>query len=252
MKARILSALGLCLLLSSNCILWYTGEPDPLAIHQPEAAPIASFPYTISSNDGELKLTLRQGLEATGVLSSPVEHYSLITYERGGGTDPLLLDVLVTEKKQGKIGSVWTFLTWYLTLGIVPSYIEDGMVIDYKLYRRTEAGQYQVRASQVYDTTRYGISWLGNVPLLWINLMTYSRGDIVALTAQDFIGQVADKGYITALRRPAHTERDHTVVLSGNRVFHSVGVVELVDTVTIVHPDDTVTIVGRDEVQSIL
>ena len=252
MKARILSVLGLCLLLSSNCILWYSGEPDPLAIHQPEAAPIASFPYTISSNDGELKLTLRQGLEATGVLSSPVEHYSLITYERGGGTDPLLLDVLVTEKKQGKIGSVWTFLTWYLTLGIVPSYIEDGMVIDYKLYRRTEAGQYQVRASQVYDTTRYGISWLGNVPLLWINLMTYSRGDIISLTAQDFVATITEQGHLADVGTPRLLDNSRTVVLEGNRVFHSVRVIQAVDTVTIVHPDDTVTIVARDEVQSIL
>jgi len=239
----------------SSCILWYSGEPDPQAITvNPPKGPKVPLHYNVSTAVPEFKLAARQGIDQGNFFMTAVEHYSLTDYvEKEKGTDPFYLDITVKEKAFGGLGVIWTYLTWYLFLGILPGWTEDGLNVEYKMYKYDQAKKtYVTVESKVYDTTRWGISWLGNLPFLWINLLTWSKKDVISLTAQDFVAQVSKAQYVSVYV-PARKTKEYgdVVVMADHTVFAGVHALQAVDTVTIVNPDGSRKILDSKKVELI-
>ncbi|MFZ5722563.1 MAG: hypothetical protein ACOY33_02765 [Pseudomonadota bacterium] len=70
----------------------------------------------------------------------------------------------------------------YSTLGITPAWsTKDGMRIRYDLYIDGQRqGKYE------YEITRKSAMWLGLLPFIWVNALTYSEAEAVQATAWKF------------------------------------------------------------------
>lgn len=243
---------------AGHCIIWYDGEPvQELLQYEAVVAAPEPFVYTVLTSKIEHKSAVRQGLNATGVFDTLVPQYSVQAYQKDeGGTAPYFLEVKVGEKRLGGLGVIWTYLTWYLAAGLLPGWTEDGLAIEYKLLKYEPSTQkYVGYDSEIYDTTRWSVSWLGLAPFFWVNFLTHSKEDVISLTAQDYVAKLTKKGKLSALVDPSAMQPQNyttTVVLKSKRVLTNVVALVGYDTITAIDRAGQQEIFARDQVARIL
>lgn len=236
--------------------MWYTGEPDPaqISIKKPAGK---KFPlhYNVATTNADLKTAVRQGIDSTDLFSTALEHYSMLDYtEKEKGQDPLFVEIFIKEKSFGGLGIIWTYLTWYFTAALIPAWTEDGYNIEYKAFRYDKGKKnYVTINTKVYDTTRWGFSWLVNIPFLWINLITYSKKDILSLTTQDYLAALSRNDEIVAMKLMPEAGDDEmkfqdTLVTKKSDVYTNVRVIQAVDTYTMISKSGKVTLFEKDNV----
>ena len=180
-----------------NCISFHTGEPDPNPVFLKAELPI-HFQVSNATQYPELPKSVERGLRKTGVFTTTIQHYSLKDYvKKEKGQAPLFLEVKIVRKQPGKLGVIWTYISWHLFFGILPAWTEDGLVLNYRLLKyNPNPGVYQAVDSQIYNVTRWYFSWLAALPFLWINLVTETSEEIIELTTRDYVVRLVEQGVL--------------------------------------------------------
>lgn len=250
MKKILSGLLILSFLTVQGCVIWYSGEPELETITYAKATkdkPVLH--YAVYTADPEFKKAVRTGLSNSNQYKSLIEHYALADFEKEESNDPYFLEVSIQKRNIGGLGVIWTYFTWYLTLGVLPGWTQDGLIIEYKLYER-KGSKFQTIDTETYDPKRRSISWLGLLPFFWVNMMTKSSEDVIALTAMDYTAKLTEKGYLFARTDDVApgSEFKSTVYVEGDEVFHSVNALIAVDNVIIVKPDGKYYIRPKDKI----
>ncbi len=174
-----------------NCVTWYTNEPEvtDAAVPRQRTVPLH---YAVMTTRGDWKASVRRGLDKSGVFSRNVEHTSLTDYtDREKGSDPYFLEVFITERQLSGPGVVWTYLTWYLSFGIVPGYTNSGVDVSYRMYQYDNAKKsYLAMDSYTYDMNAHSVTGLIFIPLMWINFVSYSRGEAIGASSEAFLARM--------------------------------------------------------------
>lgn len=86
------------------------------------------------------------------------------------------------EPKDISLGALIGGYISYSTLAVLPAWsTQDGYFVRYDLYVDGEKKQ-----SHEYEITRKAAVWLGLLPVIWVNALTYSEEDAIKATAFKF------------------------------------------------------------------
>lgn len=107
-----------------------------------------------------------------------------------------LFYLVTVEQKPVSLSVLAAGYLSYSTLGILPAWsTKDGFVIRYDLFVNGEkTNKYE------YEVTRKSAVWLGLLPFIWVNLLTYSEADAIQATAYQFFKEA---GPVFASYQPA-------------------------------------------------
>lgn len=182
MKVFLNACLGLTLLLALSGCMTYRDFPTEMVGKPPSAKPYAKLAFKIERFDA---LTLGGGDEALrDALKRQTPFMDAEAVDEMPATG-IFCKIAVDQKPVGLPVLAAGYVS-YATLGFIPAWsTKDGMRLNYELYVdgvRKERREYEV--------TRKSAVWLGLLPFIWVNAMTYSEADAVKATAYKFFEEV--------------------------------------------------------------
>lgn len=193
--------LAAVVLLATNCVTWYTGEPDeddflrseqqPIDVHYSVRSSTSSVTGSGASTGGspEHARGVRRAMELSGFFRTSLQHISIVDYqEREKGKAPLFLDINVLDGSVGGGQLAWAYIDTALFLAALPAYLDSDLTIECSLYRYNQTtNTYEKVHGKSYDTKENTVYWLLAIPFVWVNLFTGNTPEIVELAVLDYL-----------------------------------------------------------------
>lgn len=164
-------------LLSSGCMT-YRDFPTEMVGKAPTQTPYKALNYKIDKFEA---LSFGGGEEALKEVlrkRTPFQTSDAVEAIPESG----LFCMITVEQKPIGLPVVAAGYLSYSTLAMLPAWsTKDGFRIRYDLYvNGKKSGKYE------YEVTRKSAIWLGLLPFIWVNALTYSESDAIQATAYKF------------------------------------------------------------------